>query len=129
MSIPKPTTTTALIEQAHAREWFYAYELPDGSRTSTYHEADIGAIHETRWRMIESCLDETLGSERAGMNTLDLASHQGWFAVNMAKSGFGRVQGINARASHVEDASLIASVYGLETLTFRQGDIQRRQLD
>ena len=25
---------TSLIEQVHSREWFYAYELPDGSSTT-----------------------------------------------------------------------------------------------
>ena len=43
---------STLIEQAHAREWFYSYELPDGSSTSTYHDADIHAIHDTRWQML-----------------------------------------------------------------------------
>ena len=36
------------IEQAQSREWFYAYELPDGSTTPTYHGVDIQAIHDTR---------------------------------------------------------------------------------
>ena len=41
---------SSLIEEARAREWFYAYELPDGSVTPTYHGIDIQAIHDTRWR-------------------------------------------------------------------------------
>ena len=28
---------STLIEQAHSREWFYSYDLPDGSTTPTYH--------------------------------------------------------------------------------------------
>ena len=86
---------SSLIEQAHAREWFYAYQLPDGSVTPTYHGIDIQAIHDTRWRMLRDCLEQRLVGDRSSLSVLDLASHQGWFAVQMARAGFGRVQGID----------------------------------
>lgn len=114
---------SSLIEQAHARQWFYAYELPDGSTTPTSHGSDIQAIHDTRWRMLDRCVGERLGADRGGLTALDLASHQGWFAVQLARAGFGRVLGIDARASHVEDSSLIRDIYGLDQLAFRQGDV------
>jgi len=114
---------STLIEQAHSREWFYSYDLPDGSTTPTYHGADIKAIHNTRWQMLQSCLDERLGKSRQGLSALDLASHQGWFAVKMAQTGFSPVLGIDARESHVSDSQLISDIYGLEDLTFQQGDI------
>jgi len=114
---------SSLIEQARAREWFYAYELPDGSVTPTYHGIDIQAIHDTRWRMIERSLEQQLGAERSSLTALDLASHQGWFSVKLAQAGFGRVQGIEARRSHIDDSRLMADIYGLEGLSFNQGDI------
>jgi len=114
---------SSLIEQARAREWFYAYELPDGSVTPTYHGVEIQAIHDTRWQMLERCFDQHMGADRSGLSALDLASHQGWFAVKMAQAGFGRVEGIDARQAHVDDSSLIADLYGLQGLSFRQGDI------
>lgn len=114
---------STLIEQAHSRQWFYSYELPDGSTTPTYHGIDIQPIHDTRWQMLDGCLSQRLGPDRSGLTALDLASHQGWFAVNMAKSGFGQVVGVDARDSHVEDSSLIASIYDMDHLEFRQGDI------
>jgi hypothetical protein len=114
---------SSLIEQAHARQWFYSYDLPDGSTTPTYHGGDIKAIHDTRWRMLECCLDQHMGGDRSGLGALDLASHQGWFAVNLVRAGFGNVLGIDARASHVDDSSLIRDIYGFEQLEFRQGDI------
>jgi hypothetical protein len=116
---------STLIDQALAREWFYAYDLPDGRRTPTYHGVDIQAIHDTRWRMARGCLGQRLGDNYAGLSALDLASHQGWFAIRMAQAGFGRVLGIDARASHVADSSLMAQIYGLDGLTFRQDDIHR----
>ncbi len=114
---------SSLIEQAKAREWFYSYRLPDGSETPTYHGVDIQAIHNTRWSMLEQCFDRWLDTDRAGLSALDLASHQGWFAVKLAQAGFGRVLGIDARASHVADSRLIADIYALEGLSFQQGDI------
>lgn len=113
----------SLIAQAHAREWFYSYQLPDGSTVPTYVGNDINSIHDTRWQMLQSCLDERLGNERSDLTVLDLASHQGWFAVNMARAGFSSVLGIDARESHVNDSLLIRDIYGLEQLSFRQGDI------
>ena len=114
---------STLIEQAHSREWFYSYDLPDGSTTPTYHGAEIQAIHNTRWQMLQSCLDERLGKSRQGLSALDLASHQGWFALKMAQAGFSPVLGIDARESHVSDSQLISDIYDLEDLTFQQGDI------
>jgi len=114
---------STLIEQAHAREWFYSYDLPDGSTTPTYHGADIKVIHDTRWQMLQSCLDDRLGKALQGLTALDLASHQGWFAVKMAQAGFASVSGIDARESHVSDSQLIADIYDLDQLSFSQGDI------
>ena len=114
---------STLIEQALSRGWFYSYDLPDGSTTPTYHGDDIKAIHNTRWQMLQSCLDERLGKARQGLTALDLASHQGWFAVKMAQAGFSSVLGIDARESHVSDSELISEIYGLDHLAFKQGDI------
>ena len=112
-----------LIQEARSREWFYAYDLPDGSTTPTYHGIDIQSIHDTRWRMLRDCLDQRLEGDRGELTALDLASHQGWFAVKLAQSGFGRVLGVDARDSHVDDSGLIGRIYGLDNLSFRQGDV------
>lgn len=114
---------STLIEQAHSREWFYAFDLPDGSSTSTYHDSDIHKIHDTRWQMLEACLDKNLGTARDAVSALDLASHQGWFAVNMARTGFAPVVGVDARQSHVDDSTLISNIYEMDQLSFQKGDI------
>ena len=117
---------STLIEQAHAREWFYSYDLPDGSSTSTYHDPDIHLIHTTRWQMLESYLERSLGPDKANLSALDLASHQGWFAYNMARSGFSSVLGVDARQSHVDDSTLISRIYEMDHLSFKQGDIHEQ---
>ena len=111
---------STLIEQAQARQWFYSFELPDGSTTSSQHDSEIMAIHDTRWQMLQSCMDERLGQDRSGLTVLDLASHQGWFAVNMARAGFSSVLGIDARESHVEDSQLIRDIYGLGSVLHKK---------
>ncbi len=120
---------STLIEQAHAKEWFYSYELPDGTTTPTYHGTDIQAIHDTRWQMLQSCMDERLGKAVQGLSALDLASHQGWFALKMAQAGFSSVLGVDARESHVKDSSLIADIFGFEQLAFEQGDIHKLEAE
>jgi ubiquinone/menaquinone biosynthesis C-methylase UbiE len=120
---------SSLIEQVHSREWFYSYALPDGSRTTTYHGIDIQAIHDTRWRMLDDCIEKNIGPERGGLTAVDLACHQGWFAWKMARSGFSRVHGVDARQSHVEDSSLIAQTFDMDRLSFSQGDIHQLSPD
>ena len=113
----------SLLDQVHAREWFYRFELPDGSYTATYHDGNLDAIHETRWRMLEHCLDAEFPAGLRDVQAIDLAAHQGWFAVRLAQEGIGSVHGVDARASHVEDARLIAAALGLKQAKFTHSDI------
>jgi SAM-dependent methyltransferase len=112
-----------LLDQVKSRDWFYAYELPDGSKAPTYHDGELDAIHQTRWRMLEHDLEATFPEGFDDLNAVDLASHQGWFAVRLAQANLRRVLGIDTRASHIEDSRLIASVLGLDELRFEQSDI------
>jgi tRNA (mo5U34)-methyltransferase len=111
------------LDKIRKREWFYTFELPGGEKTRTYHDGGLDAIHETRWNMLRGFLEARFGQDFSGLRVLDLASHQGFFSVRMAQAGFGEVVGIDARAQHVEDSSLIAEAYGLDQVSFRQGDI------
>jgi tRNA (mo5U34)-methyltransferase len=112
-----------ILDQIHEREWFYSFELPDGSRTRTYHGGELDAIHDTRWAMLQQCLQDRLGNDHNGRRALDLASHQGYFSVRLAELGFAEVRGIEARASHVEDSRLMARALGLGNLSFGESDI------
>jgi len=73
--------------------------------------------------MVEDHLEHIFAGHYARLNALDLASHQGFFAVKTAQLGFEAVLGIEARGSHVEDSRLIADIYGLRHLQFQQADI------
>lgn len=112
-----------LLEQARSRTWFYGYELPDGTRLPTWHKGELDAIHATRWAMARACLSEAFEGRYDALSAIDLASHQGWFAIQLAQAGFNRVHGVDARRSHIDDSRLMASIYGLDQLAFEQGDI------
>lgn len=112
-----------LLEQARNRKWFYGYELPDGTRLPTWHDGRLDAIHDTRWRMVSDCLSGEFPGGSDNHSAIDLACHQGWFAIQLAQAGFRKVHGVDARRSHVEDSRLIASILGLDQLAFEQGDV------
>ena len=111
------------VSQALAKEWFYAYELPGGERTPTYHHGELDAIHDTRWDMLQGHLQAIFSGQYEHLRAVDLASHQGYFAVKTAQLGFSEVLGVEARQSHVDDARLMAEIYGLQQLRFQQSDI------
>lgn len=111
------------LAEVHRREWFYDFALPDGSRTRTYHEGALDAIHETRWRMLRHTLDAVYPDGFTHLRAVDLAAHQGWFAAQLAGIGLADVTGVDQRASHVEDARLIARVLGHGSLDFIHSDI------
>jgi len=50
---------TALLERVRARQWFYEFELPDGTRTRSALPAGVEAIHTTRLAMLDAVLDPT----------------------------------------------------------------------
>ena len=117
-----------ILDQINAREWFYSYQLPDGSYTRTYHQGELDAIHNTRWEMLHGCLGSHFKGKYGKLRAIDLASHQGFFSIKLAELGFPEVLGVEARASHVEDARLVAELYGLGQLSFEQGDIHELDL-
>ncbi|MEM1411057.1 MAG: class I SAM-dependent methyltransferase [Pseudomonadota bacterium] len=112
-----------LLEQVRAREWFYDFPLPDGSRTTTYHAGELDAIHDTRWRLLEHTLDGAYPQGFSELTAIDLAAHQGWFALGMARAGLRQVTCVDQRASHVEDAQLMARVQGQDAMRFLHSDI------
>jgi hypothetical protein len=103
------TTKAEVLQRVAERQWFYEFELPDGSRTTPYVGADVATIHSTRWRMLRALLDREFPQGFSSLDALDIACHQGFFSVKLAQAGFGRVRAIDARDEHVSDTNLIAS--------------------
>ncbi len=122
MSTPA-TARDALYQQALAKSWFYPLTLPDGRPLPSTHDGRVDAIHLTRSRMLDAFIAKKFAGSRSALSAADLACHQGWFSLQLARAGFGRVAAIDARAEHVEDASLLARVYDLPAIAPRQRDV------
>jgi tRNA (mo5U34)-methyltransferase len=113
----------SLFEEIRARRWFYDFELPNGSRTHSYLPESVAPIHQTRLEMLFSVLDPIVQDRWADLSVIDVACHQGYFAINLARRGCGRVVAIDARADHVADARLMGRAFGLQNLHVEQRDV------
>ena len=54
---------------------------------------------------------------------LDLACHEGYFALQLALHGCREVLGIDAREENVARATLMRDLYALENLAFKRGNV------
>lgn len=121
--------TADLEQQALARTWFYPFRLPSGRVAPTYGKGELDAIHHTRTQMLDAALQRTFADGFDGLRAIDLACHQGWFAVHAAQRGFGSVLGVDARSEHIADASLIRDLLDLRQLTFQRDDVMTLDTD
>ena len=117
-------TSRSALDATREREWFYEFDLPDGTTTSSYLPEEVRGIHTTRLAMLWAGLAPVV--ERTPWETMtavDIACHQGFFATHLARRGCRRVIAIDARADHLADTALMAEAYGLDNLTTVQADI------
>jgi tRNA (mo5U34)-methyltransferase len=103
-------------------EWFYEFKFANGAAT-TVSEDVVREIHDTRAELVFPRLDRTFGERWSSVECFDLACHQGWFAVQTALRGARSVRGIDIRPEHIERASLVAELAGLDNLRFEQGNL------
>jgi hypothetical protein len=114
----------ATLERVRSRPWFYEFELPDGTRTKSTLPEGVEKIHATRLEMMERALDASVGRDCSALTAVDLACHQGWFALHLARRNFKSILAVDARAEHLADAQLMADVIGVRTLKPLQLDIE-----
>ncbi len=112
----------AAIEEALAQSWFYRVALADGSVTTSYVDDHVAQIHDTRAQMLAASLDDFLPQERRG-RAVDIACHQGFFSLQLARSGFDEVVALDARAEHVERTQLLMKATDQERVTAAVGDV------
>jgi protein-L-isoaspartate O-methyltransferase len=114
------------LAEVQQREWFYEFELPDGTRTRSYLPQGVAHIHPTRAAMLLQAVEplaEDMGWD--DLRVIDVACHQGYFASLLARKGCREVIGVDARPEHVRDASLIAAACGLANMRVVRGDVNR----
>jgi len=114
----------ATLERVRSRPWFYEFDLPDGTRTRTTLPEGVEKIHTTRLEMMERALDACVGKDCSALTAVDLACHQGWFALHLARRNFKSILAVDARAEHLADAQLMADVLGVRTMKPLQLDIE-----
>ncbi len=112
-----------LLRQAHARRWFYEFDLPDGTTTPSYLPAGVAQIHTTRLAMLWKALAPLAAAGWNRLSVVDVACHQGYFSTHVARKGCREVVAVDARSEHVADTTLMAGVYGLSNLRAVEGDI------
>ncbi len=112
-----------LAARAMAREWFYPYVLPDGRSLPSSHDGRVDAIHTTRSRMLDAWLARELAGDRGKLRALDVACHQGYFAIQLARAGLGRVDAADVRQEHIDDVDLLRQIYALDNLHTQRCDV------
>lgn len=113
----------ALEKEALQRDWFYQFKLPSGSTTNSFMMEASRRIHGDRLAMIDSVLEQNFAGDFSTLSCLDIGCNQGYFAVEMARRGFQKVLGFDARRPNIEDADLMRQIYELENLRFRVAGI------
>jgi tRNA (mo5U34)-methyltransferase len=126
---PRVQPLDAVYADIKARQWFYEFDLPNGTRTHSYLQDAVLPIHQTRLDMLWRVLDPIVQQRWDRVTALDVACHQGYFAINLARKGCRSVTGIDARAQHVEDARLMARAYGLDNLRIEQRNVNSDPLE
>ena len=112
------------LSTARERQWFYEFDLPDGTTTKSYLPEDVRGIHPTRLAMLWAGLAPIVAQTPWNVLTVvDIACHQGYFATHLARRGCRHVVAVDARAEHIADATLMAEAYGLSNLDALQADV------
>jgi SAM-dependent methyltransferase len=102
--------------------WFYDFEFSNGGRTRGPDEL-TRIIHQSRAGLIFPYLDNLYGDQWTEIECLDVACHQGWFAVQVALRGAKKVHGIDIREQHVEMGNLIKTLGNISNLTLEKGNL------
>jgi len=116
-----------LLAKAKARNWFYRFPLPDGSTTKTHLTDEIEKIHTAR----RDALDEIIKTRVANagdLTALDLASHEGYFSVALARH-FKNVRGLEYRQESIDGARMICDLLSVKNVSFEQTDLRYRRFD
>jgi tRNA (mo5U34)-methyltransferase len=114
----------ALLERVRSRAWFYEFALPDGTRTRSYLPKGVEKIHETRLALLDRALDAAFGRDCSSLTAVDLACHQGWFAMQIARRNFRSILGVDARDEHLADAALIAEALDVKNFRTQKADLE-----
>ncbi|WP_288582286.1 methyltransferase domain-containing protein [uncultured Methylobacterium sp.] len=115
------------LQQVKDRVWFYEFDLPDGSRTTSNIPADILLIHTFRRDKLIEVINRFVPDSHE-LTAFDLASHEGYYSVELARH-FRAVRGFEIRDSSREAAELMIDVLGLDNVSYAKADLQQMPHD
>ncbi len=102
--------------------WFYQFDFDNGAVTPPQ-SAEALWIHQSRANMFLPFLDRYFQGRWSQVRCLDIACHQGWFALQIALRGAKSVEGIDLRADHIAQATLVRDLGALHNLSYRQAAV------
>jgi tRNA (mo5U34)-methyltransferase len=101
--------------------WFYEFDLGRYGKTTSKLPEDVKRIHTTRLQMVNMALEGHLTPERSGrLSCLDVACHEGFFSIELAKRGVRQVLGIDVREESLQKARFVAQVLDIQNARFQQ---------
>lgn len=109
-----------LLARVKQQKWFYEFRLPDGTTTESYIEPRFRGIHATRDRALRAFLRRT---DRRGQRALDVACHEGYFALTLAET-FGHVTALDKNRSSLDKARDIVRLLGSGPVEFIEGSLE-----
>lgn len=108
------------------RTWFYRFRLPDGAVTRTDSNQEVLNLHEARRRAMLHVLDLRFPERVREIDAIDLASHEGWFSLELAKR-VRRVRGYDINPASVEAAQRVCALFPVANLEFAIADVRAMQ--
>lgn len=124
----KSVTDAKTLAWAKNRVWFYGFGLPDGSVTATNTTQEVARLHEARRRAMVAVLDRRFGSRLSRIDAIDLASHEGWFSLDLAKR-VRAVRGFDVNPESVAAARNMSELLRIENVSFEISDVRDIQTD
>jgi tRNA (mo5U34)-methyltransferase len=103
--------------------WFYRFEFDNRVATESFADENALRIHESRVQCIFPYLDQTFGGRWPEISCLDVACHEGWFALQIAQRGALAVKGIDIRPDRIERANFIRNAGGIDNAHFEVRDL------
>jgi tRNA (mo5U34)-methyltransferase len=97
--------------------WFYEFDLGVHGKTESKLPNDVRPIHSTRLQMINTIIDRY---DLETLSCLDIACHEGFYSVELAKRGPRRVLGVDVREESLRKARFVTQVLELNNVTFLQ---------
>lgn len=120
-------TDVTRLQQVKARTWFYEFDLPDGTRTSSDLPAEILPIHASRRDKLVQIIQERVHMAHE-LDAIDFASHEGYYSIELARH-FKTVRGYENRQSSIDAAQIITDVLNIRNVRYISADLQHMQYD